>query len=181
MDLINSNREMITCQVKNKEEINWKEYNDEDEAYNKIYLFSGIEQYGDKEINKKLENTKEDIIINDRIVIITKENLFNFFKDERNEVKEVQILKKLINLNKYYDEIKNETQTTTTPEGWKKCEKRFSNKKEQKKEYKINKFSDIIFKNNVIYFSSEFNSLIQYKKCNDEEFINELKEAYGIK
>ena len=39
----------------------------------------------------------------------------------------------------------------------------------------------IIFPNNCIYFSNEFNSLIQYNECDNEKFINELKEAYGIK
>lgn len=184
MDLINPERELITCQVKNNAPIEYNEYESEEEDFKKIYLFSGREDYKNEEIKKRLEEDKdkEDISIpigkeneEKEIIIIRKENLFKFFKDNDEHT---QILKKWIKLEDYYKFVEN-TENLPTPNGWKKCEKNFSSKNE--KEYKINEFSDIIFKNNCIKFSSEFNSLIQYGKCDNEHFINELKEAYGIK
>lgn len=186
MDLINLENKRITCQVKNKEPVKYEEYIDDanEKIFEKIYLFSGIEEYDNEEIRKKLEEEKEDdIILKENIIIIRKENLFKFFHD--NDI--VKILKKEINIEKYY-KFKDEKEIPK-PEGWNIWLGKDNNKDKYRlfipghknsKFYMENIYGNIIFPNNVIYYSSEWNSLIQYKECNNNQFINDIKRAYGI-
>ncbi len=181
MDLINSEGGMITCQVKNDASIEYEDYKDEDK-FDKIYLFSGIEEYNNDEVKKRLEKEDKEDISDGKIVIIRKENLFNFFKNKKN----AQFLKKLIKLGKYYEFKKDEL---PTPKGWNIWEGKDKSKDRKRlfipynrnKHLYMESIYGIIFPNNCVYFSNEFNSLIQYNECDNDKFINELKEAYDIK
>ena len=192
MDLRNLENKIITCQVKNRECVKYEEYIDDanEKKFEKIYLFSGIEKYDNTEIEKDLAKNKEDIIKENGITIISKENLFKFFKNEDKGNEKVEIFKKKINLDKYY-EFKEDEKNLKIPKGWDEWKGKDSDKDKDEyrgyiphnknnKVYMQNIYGDIIFPNNVIYYSSEFQSLIQYGECNNKQFIENIKSAYAI-
>lgn len=191
MDLRNLENKIITCQVKNRECVKYEEFiaDANEKIFEKIYLFSGNEKYDNTEIEKDLaEKNKEDIIKENGITIIRKENLFKFFKDEDKVNEKVEILKKKINLDKYY-EFKEDEKNLKIPKGWDKWKGKDKDKDEYRgyipynknnKVYMQNIYGDIIFPNNVIYYSSEFQSLIQYGECNNKQFIEDIRSAYAI-
>lgn len=84
IDLDKPNEKRITCQVKNKEEVDYEEYlNDaSSNEYEKIFLFSGIGAYG-KNINeeKAIEQIKNKNL-NEKLEIIKKSDLYDFFMND---------------------------------------------------------------------------------------------------
>lgn len=144
-------KKIITCQVKNKEKISLKEYENETE-FEKIYLFSG--SWSDEDADKLKENKK-----NERIEIIKRSDLFKtlqtesdaIFSEANQKIYSLNIDDSIINIKNVKNHIENN--------GYDKVEKsRYSkNEDKQYKEYDDRlEFKDI----NNIYFSKEFNLFI---------------------
>ncbi len=142
-------KKIITCQVKNKEKISLKEYENETE-FEKIYLFSG--SWSDEDADKLKENKK-----NERIKIIKRSDLFKTLRTESDAIFS-EANQKIYSLKDIDDSIKN-VKNHIENNGYDKVEKsRYSkNEDKQYKEYDDRlEFKDI----NNIYFSKEFNLFI---------------------
>lgn len=149
--LLDKDKNKITCQVKNREEVKYNNYknevrNSKNSKLKKIYLFSGIEEYGKYEKEDGVE-----IIERDKLYKILKES--DFFKDKFE--------------NGYYEitneNFKNIEEIEVPSEEWKENENfRGNEKRYRKRYYKDKKGTPGIFFNTKarIYYNDEFKSFI---------------------
>ncbi len=96
INIEDENKKMITCQVKNDAEVLYKNYIDDKNKFEGIYLFSGIEKYTkDKKCDMKelIEKLKKE-----NMYIIDKEKLYVFLIENDNPI--LKALKKRI--SKYF-------------------------------------------------------------------------------
>ncbi len=137
--LFHPDKKPISCQVKNKAKIDATEYEEEQEQYEKIYLYSGLGF--DEEIIQKYKNSN--------IIIISREELSSVL-DEYIKFK---------GLNTFYtqrvENIYGELDLTNFVEAtkWSK------NFKKRIKQYK-NDTLNLYFSNYDIFYSKEFDALI---------------------
>lgn len=149
--LLDKEKNKITCQVKNREEVRYNDYKNEvrdskDSKLKKIYLFSGIEEYGKYEKEDGVE-----IIQRDKLYKILKES--DFFKDKFE--------------NGYYEitnkNFKSVEEIEAPNEEWRENENfRGNEKRYRKKYYKDKKGTPGICFNTKarIYYNDEFKSFI---------------------
>ena len=95
-------KDVITCQVKNIADVNYKKYIDDGKEFSKIYLFSGIGEYNEKteeEAIKDIEQIKNREKSKKRIVveIIKREELYDFL------TKKSKFVKKMLIQSGYYE------------------------------------------------------------------------------
>lgn len=178
-DLIHTDDSRITCQVKNKEAVPYKDYvEDAKQNYNKIYLFSGIDIYDENkskdDIIKELENDN----LKNKLIIIDRTKLFDFFvngpEEENQKSYEIKTVLKILldKLKKYYKIDKN---IFKEPNGWEQKRNRCWWKKhvyDQRSDY-------ISFDSSKsIIYSKQFNSLIKLREIPDLEYEKEIIEDW---
>lgn len=174
-NLIHADNSRITCQVKNKEAVLYKDYlEDAKQNYNKIYLFSGIDIYDKNKSKDDITNELKNYNLENKIIIIDRTNLFNFFvngpEEENKKSDEVKILLKLLldKLKQYYTIDKN---IFKEPNGWEQKGKRCRWKK-----YVYDQSEDYISleRSKSIIFSKQFNSLIKLRESPDLDYEKEI-------
>lgn len=162
-----SDKKPITCQVKNQngEPIDIADYENDRDIYEKIYLFSGNNNFANRDFAK------------DNIEIITHRNLFNVLKCG--------------NLKFMYDKLSqyhsfcectnlNEMQEILLKKGW-QCRKKFSKGSNNFKKYKAGKYKTgeicwISFGYDGLYVTDEFDSfIIDWQDKNTEKIIEQLE------
>lgn len=179
-DLINTEKikdKYITCQVKNLEKVLYTDYIEDadNDKFKKIYLFSGLGQYNENKEEKTNEESTYDergnVVINNIITIISKENLFEFFKNSLT-LKEILSKKSCY----YYVELEDDTEIIDEIQRKLKAGKYEITKKysRNKKQYKLN--INCIEFNQIpnFYYYGDFKVFI--KKCiSDEDESNKDK------
>ncbi len=158
----------ITCQVKNQnsEPINVANYENDKDIYEKIYLFSGNNNFANRELAK------------DNIEIISHQSLFDVLKCGN--------LKFMYEkLSKYHSFCRstdlNEIQRVLSEKGW-QCRKKFSKSSNDLKKYKIEKhemgkISWISFGYDGLYITDEFDSfIIDWQGENTEKIKEQLEK-----
>ena len=162
-----SDKKPITCQVKNQngEPIDIADYENDRDIYEKIYLFSGNNNFANRDFAKN------------NIEIITHRNLFNVLKCG--------------NLKFMYDKLSqyhsfcectnlNEMQEILLKKGW-QCRKKFSKGSNNFKKYKAGKYKTgeicwISFGYDGLYVTDEFDSfIIDWQDKNTEKIIEQLE------
>ncbi len=197
----NMDGKIITCQVKNRSTVDFQKYKDEIEhdkkgMFEKIYLFSGIESYGN---DKEKEKYKE------KIEIIEKKELWKYLKDNKSYFNVLQ--------DDYYykfssDEKEDEKVIISKAEenGWTlhKYQKAWKVKQNKQKKFKVSyydngelkstsskEYCNEILKSRIkainfnynaydenkpnFYYNNDFRCFIINKKTNKEE--NEIKKV----
>lgn len=172
-----TNKKPITCQVKNQnsEPINVKNYENDKNIYEKIYLFSGNNNFINKDYCK------------DNIEIIDNKNLFNVLKCGNLKF----MYKKLSRYHSFCDNINlNEIQNFL--KNW-KCKKMFKGSQNNFKCYKVWKYEKeeikkieeierIFFGYNGFYITDEFNSfIIEWQDDNTEAIKEQLKKDLELR
>lgn len=133
-DKDNINGKNITCQVKNRKKVNYSDYIDQKDSFGKIYLFSGINDYG--ECTKKYDNI-EKIPSSELYSCLSKNKAyFPFLNNEKYYIFEQENSRtdsndfdKELDIRKYFEYEYN---------GW-SMHKRYQ---QNKKKFKINFFDD---------------------------------------
>lgn len=164
----NLDKKPITCQVKNQNSkpINVANYENDKDVYEKIYLFSGNNNFSNRELAK------------DNIEIIIHQNLFDVLKYGN--------LKYMYEkLSKYHAFYKctdlNEIQRVLSEKGWQRREK-FSKSGDNVKKYKVGKhetgeISWISFGYDGLYVTDEFDSfIIDWADENTEKIKEQLEK-----
>lgn len=152
-DSINSKN--ITCQVKNRKKVNYSDYIEQKDAFEKIYLFSGINDYG--KCTKEYDSIKKIPSIDLYRCLSKNKAYFSFLNNKKYYIIEQENSRtdsndfaKEIDIRKYFEYEYN---------GWSMHK---SHQKREKK-FKVNFFDD---NGNITYISQK-----NYNK--DEKDINE--------
>jgi len=168
-DFVKNDSLPITCQVKNNEEIevDYCVKNIKDKKFDKIYLFSGMNEYKyqGRKINADFESPNENIIF------IKPSHLYDLLKDSEDYLqKKLGVFYQLDSVTKSTDDVKDEAIKIGFIE-------RGNKKRKKKDNFDVDvKNSKIIFWIGAIYLS-EFNSLIILNENAKSEIIEKLKEV----
>ncbi len=156
-------KQPIVCQVKNQEKINISDYNN-DESFEKIYLFSG--RWTDSDVKNYNEEYK-----NKNIYVISSSELFKTLKS----------FSYLTNKMEEYYEVSelNEKFPPFNLEGLYIVNKKFSSAQNKRNQIQIKigmNEEKVYFNSYGLYYSYEFNSLIKSENCNQDSNIERVKE-----
>ena len=157
-DKNNINEKSITCQVKNIDKVEYSDYLKQKELFKKIYLFSGINDYGN------------DAEKDDKVVEISTKELYDFLTDNKKYFS-------FLNNKNYYNFEKNDNETENNKSNTKNnSEKtkpyfRVGNKKIEYRK-KGQRFKN---KYEIIYYKDENDGKIQKIDFGDFHYNNEFK------
>ena len=165
-----SDRKPITCQVKNQnsEPINIADYENDKDIYEKIYLFSGNNNFA----NRELAKVNIEIIDRSELFNVVKNSSFKFMYDK---------LSKYHSFSESPNLKKLEETLYSNKKGW-KPRKKFSKGSGDFKKYKVGKhetgeISWIYFGYDGLYITDEFDSfIIDWQDKNTEKIIEQLKK-----
>lgn len=163
-----SGKKPITCQVKNQNSapIDVANYENDKDIYEKIYLFSGNNNFANRELAKN------------NIEIIGHQKLFDVLKSGNLKF----MLEKLL---KYHSFTKgadlNEVQRVLSEKGW-QCKKSFKSTCHDFKRYKVWNYETgeigwLSFGYDGFYITDEFNTfIIEWQDANTENIKNQLEK-----